>query len=100
MRPQTLLRLLAFVPLLAVSASCAENAIEPVVTMAEYGQIQSGMTYEQVRRIIGAAGEELSRNNIAGITTVMYSWTNGDGSNMNAMFQQDKMIQKAQFGLP
>ena len=29
----------------------------------------------------------------------MYMWQNSDGSNMNAMFQNDKLVNKAQFGL-
>jgi hypothetical protein len=36
---------------------------------------------------------------LAGIKTVMYSWQNPDGSNMNAMFQDDKLVSKAQFML-
>jgi len=57
------------------------------------------MSYSEVRRIIGAPGEEVSRSDLAGLTTVMYSWINSNGSNMNAMFQNDELIQKAQFGL-
>jgi hypothetical protein len=72
----------------------------PVVTRAKYERIQDGMTYDQVRAIIGQAGEELSRSDIAGYTTVMYSWKNSNGSNMNAMFQNGKLVNKAQFGLP
>jgi hypothetical protein len=71
----------------------------PIVTHAQYDQISEGMTYEQVRSIIGTAGNELSRSNIAGVTTVMYAWTNSNGSNMNAMFQNNRLINKAQFGL-
>jgi len=29
----------------------------------------------------------------------MYQWVNPGGSNMNAMFQNNKLIEKAQFGL-
>lgn len=72
----------------------------PIVTKAEYDQIREGMTYEQVRSIIGATGEELSRSDLAGFTTIMYSWSNSNGSNMNAMFQNNRLINKAQFGLP
>lgn len=68
-------------------------------TLAEYMQIQEGMSYSQVRDIIGADGTEISRNSLAGITTVMYSWTNDDFSNMNTMFQNGKLVSKAQFGL-
>jgi hypothetical protein len=69
------------------------------VTLAAYMQIQNGMTYEQVQAIIGTDGEEISRSNIAGYSTVMYSWKNWNGSNMNAMFQNDQLVTKAQFGL-
>ncbi|MNS25889.1 hypothetical protein D3C72_577940 [compost metagenome] len=71
----------------------------PKVTYAKYQQIRNGMTYSQVAAIIGFDGEELSRNQIAGITTVMYQWQNKNGANMNAMFQNGALIQKAQYGL-
>jgi hypothetical protein len=80
-------------------ASAVYRAIGPTVTMAEYSRLQSGMTYQQAAEIIGASGEEMSRNDIAGFTTVMYGWKNPDGSNMNAMFQNNGLVQKAQFGL-
>jgi hypothetical protein len=77
-----------------------------VVTKAHYDQLKDGMSYRQVVGIIGAEGEELSRNKIEGvpgvtesIETVMYMWQNGNGTNMNAMFQNDKLMQKSQFGL-
>lgn len=79
---------------------------EPIVTFNEYKLIQTGMSYEEVTLIVGAGGEELSRNKIDGIPgvmesveTIMYQWVNDNGSNMNAMFQNDKLVQKAQFGL-
>lgn len=71
----------------------------PVVTRAKYERIREGMTYEQVREILGETGEELSRSDIGGYTTVMYSWKNSNGSNMNAMFQNGRLVNKAQFGL-
>lgn len=72
----------------------------PVVTMAEYDQVQKGMSYEQVTSIIGTMGTEISRSDLARHTTVMYSWKNANGSNMNAMFQDGELVIKAQFGLP
>jgi len=56
-------------------------SISPTATQAKYEQIQQGLTYEEVRGIIGAPGEELSRSDIAGYQTVMYSWKNANGSN-------------------
>jgi hypothetical protein len=76
------------------------GAPAPVVTKAEFDQIREGMTYEQVQRIIGAPGEVQSSSDLAGYKTVMYAWMNSNGSNMNAMFQNGKLVQKAQFGLP
>lgn len=72
----------------------------PIVTKYEYDQLTEGMSYAQVRTIIGAPGEEQSRSDLAGITTVMYAWMNSNGSNMNAIFQNDRLTTKAQFGLP
>lgn len=69
------------------------------VTMEEYKKIKNGMSYEEVVEIIGFEGTEMSSNELAGIKTIMYSWQNADGSNMNAMFQNNKLNSKAQFGL-
>lgn len=71
----------------------------PVVTLAEYEQLRGGMTYEEAVAVIGTPGEELSRSEVAGYTTVMYTWSNAGGSNMNAMFQDGALITKAQLGL-
>jgi uncharacterized protein DUF3862/zinc ribbon protein len=72
----------------------------PVITKAEFDRIADGLTYEQVVEIIGAPGEVLSSSDLAGFKTIMYSWANSNGSNMNAMFQNGRLIQKAQLGLP
>ena len=76
------------------------GAPPPVATRAEFDQISNGMTYQGVVGIIGAPGELLSSSDLVGIKTVMYSWANANGSNVNAMFQNDALVQKAQFGLP
>lgn len=70
-----------------------------LVTLAEYNQLATGMSYEQACKVLDGKGVELSRNEIGDIVTVMYAWQNPDGSNMNAMFQDGGLIQKAQFGL-
>jgi ribosomal protein S17E len=68
------------------------------ITMEKYNQVATGMTYEQVKAILGE-GTEMSKNEMAGYVTVMYMWQNKDGSNMNVMFQNDAVNNKAQFGL-
>jgi len=70
-----------------------------IITYEKYCKIKTGMSYNNVVRIIGSPGKEMSRSKIAGIETIMYMWQNGNGSNMNAMFQDGKLTSKAQFGL-
>lgn len=83
----------------AVSTPEPEVKEKDEVTMEEFKKIKNGMTYEEVVEIIGFEGTEMSSTEIGGIKTIMYSWQNDDGSNMNAMFQNNKLNTKAQFGL-
>jgi hypothetical protein len=64
------------------------------------------VSYLKVWDILGSSGSETERNHADGvegvmepIETVSYSWANSDGSNVSVMFQNDKLISKAQFGL-
>jgi len=75
------------------------SAVSSGITKEKYDRLTTGMSYADVQQIMGETGEELTKNELAGITTVMYSWKNADGSNMNVMFQNDSLVQKAQFGL-
>lgn len=77
-----------------------------IVTFNEFNRIKTGISYRETVNIIGTQGEEISRNMINGvpgvtesIETIMFQWINKNGSNMNAMFQNDKLVSKAQFGL-
>jgi len=71
------------------------------VTMANFSKLRSGMSYSQVVSILGSQGTEMSSSDIAGYSTVMYSWDGegGFGANMNATFQNGELVSKAQFGL-
>ena len=69
------------------------------VTKAAFDRIETGMTYGEVAGVIGAPGELLSENDLAGTRSAMYAWKNPDGSNMNALFSGGRLVQKAQFGL-
>ena len=70
---------------------------EPSLTMEKYNQVRTGMDYEDVGDPLGIHGEEVSRSEIAGITTVMYHWNTRSGPSMNAIFQNGKLVSKAQF---
>lgn len=76
---------------------------KPTINMAEFEQIKSGMTYEEVTVIIGGPGEVLSEGGTKGDAayTIMYQYKGeGDlGANANMMFQGNKLTNKAQMGL-
>lgn len=69
-------------------------------TKAHYDALKSGMSYNQAVAVIGCEGEEMSRSEMSGFVTFMVMWNGTSmGGNMNAMFQNDALINKAQFGL-
>lgn len=85
--------------LIAAAIAISACSIAMTVTKAKYDAITEGMSYSQVVAIIGQEGEEQSRSKIGDLTSVSYSWKNSTGSNMFAIFQNDKMTMKAQYGL-
>lgn len=73
-------------------------------TKAAYDKVATGMSYTQVKAILGCEGEEISSSEMAGFKTVMYAWVGGGlsgmaGANMNVMFQNNRLVSKAQIGL-
>jgi hypothetical protein len=54
---------------------------QPGVSLAAYDRIRPGMSYR--------------RDN----TMVMYEWRLPGGANVNVVFENNRLIQKAQFGL-
>lgn len=69
------------------------------ITLAKFNQLKTGMTYKEAVQILGSEGEVLSESDIGGTKTVMYQWQSSGFGNMNAMFQNNKMVSKSQFGL-
>ncbi|KLE32499.1 hypothetical protein AAW00_13465 [Aurantiacibacter luteus] len=71
------------------------------MSAAEFASLRSGMSYSEAVAIIGGPGELMSESDIAGYNTRMYQWDGegGFGANANAMFQNDELVNKAQFGL-
>jgi hypothetical protein len=76
------------------------------ITKAEFELLKTGMTYDEVSKIIGGPGELLSESGTKGgtdldihITMYMYTGEGSLGANANAMFQDEKLINKAQMGL-
>lgn len=75
----------------------------PLMSKAEFDQIKSGMSYEEVVEIVGSEGEVQSEVGAEGeqFHTIMYMWEGEGmiGANANVMFQEGKLETKAQFGL-
>lgn len=68
------------------------------ITMDLYNKIENGMTYEQVKGILGE-GELTSETKIMDSDSKMYSYINKDGTNATFTFTNDSMNLKAQFNL-
>ena len=85
----------------ASAASDAPPANDPGISAAEFAAIRTGQSRAEVTAIVGSEGELISEYEIAGTRTIMVQWPgeSGFGANANAMFQNDKLIQKSQFGL-
>ena len=77
-----------------------ETKNEEWISADEYDQIESGMSYDQVKEIVGSEGEELSTATVGDMTTTIYMWYGKDHiSNANVTFQDDAVMAKAQIGL-
>jgi hypothetical protein len=73
----------------------------PTMSLDEFNQIATGMSYDQVVQIVGGPGTQLAHTEIAGYVGDVYMWDGegGLGANSNVQFQNGRMIGKAQFGL-
>lgn len=71
------------------------------ITLDEYNQIQTGMTYDEVVNIIGSPGTETATSSVGGYTMTIISWYGKGtiGANANVTFQNGIASAKAQFGL-
>lgn len=71
------------------------------ITKDEYNQIEEGMSYDEVKDIIGSEGELSSTSSVGGYSMSIYTWYgNGSaGSNASVTFTNDAVTGKAQVGL-
>ncbi len=70
-----------------------------IVTLREYQEVSTGMSYQEVARIIGTEGVELFRTTSGSLETVIYQWSNEGMGSMSATFNNDKLDSKGQYGL-
>jgi hypothetical protein len=72
-----------------------------VVDREKFSNMKDGMSIFQIERDIGCPGTLMSSNTLGNLHTVMVTWPGSGsfGANMNATFQNDLLVSKAQFGL-
>lgn len=68
------------------------------VTYDKFSKIKIGSSYEKVKAVLGE-GEKSKASKVDGIKTAVYTWNNGDGTNMSVIVQDDKVLGKTQSGL-
>ncbi|SHI24814.1 hypothetical protein SAMN02745823_03870 [Sporobacter termitidis DSM 10068] len=73
------------------------------VTLDNFGEVKTGMSYSDVRAILGVDGELMSQVDIGDpeYETEIYTWDGRGmlGANCNVTFQGGKVVAKAQIGL-
>ena len=79
-------------------AQAGLKSMDAKVTLDKYNQVKEGMTYDQVKAVLGE-GQLSSQDKIMDIESIMYEWINKDGSNINGTFSGGKLQMKAQFNL-
>lgn len=85
---------------IVASDSTTDEKESAGLTEEKYNSIETGMTYDEVVDIIGEDGTNISESEVAGIKTVIYEWTSSESwGNANITFQNDKVVNKAQFGV-
>lgn len=72
-----------------------------VVDSEKFSEMKEGMSIFQIERNVGCSGSLASSSTFGNIHTVMVTWPGSGsfGANMNATFQNDLLVSKAQFGL-
>jgi hypothetical protein len=86
-------------------------------TMGHFERLRTGMSYRQAAETMGEEGTILSREALPmsevvwdakrgqrvtlnrDLVTIIYGWTNADGSSIAAAFQDDRLITKSRYGL-
>lgn len=68
------------------------------LTLEKYDQVQKGMSYEEVKNLIGE-GQVSSQGKAINKETIMYEYLNKDGSSANFVFDSKGLTLKSQFNL-
>ncbi|HUV86989.1 MAG TPA: hypothetical protein VMX79_07735 [bacterium] len=70
------------------------------VTLANFNEVQTGMTYGDVSEVFGSPGELTAQSEFGGYKNEIYSWTATKGfGSATVTLMNGKVQSKAQFGL-
>ena len=68
------------------------------VTLANYNKLQTGMSYSEVVEILGSPGKKIS-DETAAPNTITYMWGGDQVGNIRVTFQNDRLLQKSEYGM-
>ncbi len=69
------------------------------IDQAKFNKINIGMSYNEVKDLLGSEGELTSLSKVANTTSASYRWKGPNYSNIFANFRDDKLQNKTQSGL-
>jgi hypothetical protein len=69
------------------------------VTKAKFDEVKTGMSYSEVKGIIGSDGEKTSMSKIGDTTLASYVWKGDKYASLRASFKDDKLTSKSQSNL-
>lgn len=69
------------------------------LTLEKFNQINVGMKYDDVVKILGSAGTESSSSSSAGNTYKTYKWEGSNNARITAMFKNSELTSKNQSSL-
>ena len=84
------------------SENTSDNASDNAsgITADKFNQITMGMSYDQVKEIIGEDGKNISEADSGGSVATMYQWDEADGiGNVLVTIQDGTVSSKSQLGL-
>lgn len=82
------------------SVSTNNSSTKDYITLSEFNEIKNGMSYKEVKNIIGSEGTVMSESNTYNTHTIIYYWYGKNGvANANFTFVNDELINKTQIGL-
>ena len=69
------------------------------VTKAKFDEVKTGMSYNEVKDIIGSEGEKTSMSKISETTLASYVWKGDKYASLRTSFKDDKLTSKSQSNL-